>query len=309
MNSLREALWSSDSPPGSDVARERVIQRTTEELRSDRRPDRGRLAPGIMGVAAGLLILLVATPQGRDAASWAAGLVGVGEVGGPPASVPSERAPEASRGPIVFATGIAPDGKRFELFAYRSEQVNEIPGGATCVQTKLVDSDIGSAPVCFGGGPTEEGVRIYEFSETDLADGYGVLAGEVNLVAERVVVSYRTEGGDGRTVESTVADLDGQLGERIAIPNPTSFFVAFLPGASEIDEACAFDISVRALDGAGQELARDDLDAGCGQTAVAERAQSVDAMRRACEGENLGQPTDSLSSACAQALQALRASE
>jgi hypothetical protein len=307
MGSLREALWSSDPPPGSEVARERAIRRATVELGIPGSTDRGRLGR-ILAVAAGVLVLLAATPQGRDAVSWAADLVGIGEVGGPPASTLSENAPEPSRGPIVFATGSAPDGEAFELFAYRSKDA-KVPGGATCVQTKFVDSDYGVGALCFGDGPTEQGVRILEFSEGENFDDYGLLGGEVTLAADRVVVEYRAAGGEGRTVEATVADLDGDLAERIAVPNPTSFFVAFLPDATESKDLCDYGIRVTALDGNGRRLAGHSLDGFCGQAAALEHDRAVLELRLACKEENFERPIDELSQPCAQALRALRASD
>jgi hypothetical protein len=307
MDSLREALWSSEPPPGSDLARERVIRSAVEELGLANSIDRGPMRRRILAVAAGALILLAATPQGRDAVSWAADLVGIGEVGGPPVSTLSEQAPEPSRDPIVFATGTAPDGQRFELFAYRSEDT-EIHGGATCVQTKFLDSNLGVGALCFGDGPTEEGVGIREFSASELIGDYGLLGGEVSLAADRVVVDYRTAGGERRTAEATVADLDGELAQRIALPNPTSFFVALLPGAVESRELCDYAIEVTAFDGDGRRLASQSLDEPCRKHGAFERDRAVIELRLACKGENIERPIDELSEPCAQALRHLRAS-
>jgi hypothetical protein len=209
------------------------------------------------------MALLAATPQGRDAVSWAGELVGIGEVGGPPASEIRGDS-EPSRGPIVFATGTAPNGEPFELFAYRVEDIGsgDAAKAGTCVATRVPATEDGTGTMCFTEGPTEREVRIYEMSFAP-GSGMGVLSGEVNLAADEVTVDYTDEGGQRRTLDATVADLSGELGDRIAIPNPTSFFVAFLPGATDIDDLCSYGITATATDGEGGLIGTDKLDEPC----------------------------------------------
>jgi hypothetical protein len=67
-----------------------------------------------------LLALAVATPSGRTAISWAASLVGIGDVGGPP-SIPQEFPSAPAAGDqVVVANGTAPDGTDYEIVAYES---------------------------------------------------------------------------------------------------------------------------------------------------------------------------------------------
>lgn len=74
-----------------------------------RRPRRLLLRPllGLMGVLA--IAAAIATPPGRAASAWVGGLVGIGEVGGPPTRHDDTSHGKRSK-PFVIATGRAPDG-------------------------------------------------------------------------------------------------------------------------------------------------------------------------------------------------------
>jgi hypothetical protein len=266
VNPLRDALWASEAPPRSRQACDATVRLAhAAAVTSAPSPARFRhWGWRVASLGACVMALLAATPQGRDAASWAGELVGIGEVGGPPASEIGDDF-EPSRGPIVFATGTAPNGEPFELFAYRTADIgtgDPVKAG-TCVATRAPGTEDGTGTTCFSQGPTEREVRIYELSFARGSD-LGVLSGEVNLAADAVTVDYADEGGQRRTLDATVADLSGELGERIAIPNPTSFFVAFLPGVTDIDDICSYGITVTATDGEGGLIGTDKLDEPCG---------------------------------------------
>jgi hypothetical protein len=259
MNELREALWESPAPDGSELARERTVAAVVAQLRDAERRSwrnfRMRTAT-VVGVA--LTALAVATPQGRDAVTWAAELVGIGEVGGPPTSEqrPSSVVPDSEQ--IVIGTGRAPDGTPFEIVAYRTDKAvaGEPQDGTTCV---FVDFPKGGDR---GGGscgddilPADGHLQVTQVTDAKAGQGPGspYVVGYVSPQVENV----RLEGdGLPGPAKAHVAFVTRPFRHRIGADREVGGFVAFLPSGLNLSSDAASPIHVVARDEAGHEIGR-----------------------------------------------------
>jgi hypothetical protein len=232
-------------------------------------PRSRRVRVALAGVA---VAALLATPPGQAAVRWAADVVGVGEVGGPPTLEEDSQTTPPSGEAIVFQTGTAPGGERFEIVAYRSNDVH-LPGvdpntegqlePAICVRTRFPEAPTnGGDGFCYGGAPTEDGVRLGSLSVLDQGSGaaaFATLEGEANDRTRSVEVSYRDDAGEAHQVSASVAVLGGPLGERIGVIHPTAYFVAFLPGVSDLARISSYEISAVGYDADGNQVGSDQL--------------------------------------------------
>lgn len=258
---------------GSHLA-ELELERQSKTSRDRRaRPSRlAKLALASLAVA-GVLI----SPPGQAVAEWMGDLIGVGEIGGPPSSDEQRPSGPPASEVIVFANGETPTGERFEVVAYRSDDIEGVPAENTfsgiCVRTEFPDRvgqgsrdggvQLGSpgaggvqiglpAGFCYAGAPTEQGINLGSTSGAPGDGGLITVTGEANAETGRIVVTYTDRSGEPQSVDAAVAHLGGQLGRRIGVPSvtePTTYFIAFLPDAS--DE----EIEATAYDAEGSELA------------------------------------------------------
>lgn len=307
MDSLREALWSSDSPPGSEIARERVIGCATQELGAPDPIGRGRPGRRILAVAAGVLILLAATPQGRDAVSWAADLVGIGEVGGPPTSDtrPAEVPPASDQ--VVIASGKAPDGTPYEIVAYRTDIVaGESDPGTTCIFIDFPTTSGPSGGSC--GDETLEGkssLYVHQISAASKGErpANPFVAGYTSLDVTEVSVERANDGKPA--IAAQLATLEGELQAKIGGDLAVGFFIAFLPtdfriqelqSGQESLEVSAYDASGRLID----QVTRPDPETLRGAPRPNSSSQSSPLLQAAdCPAigralEESGRPPDSL---------------
>jgi hypothetical protein len=148
VQSLREALWSSEAPEGSAAGMERTVEIAVGRFDRPGPAATRRLRRGfrVLAVVVGVVVALLAlTPQGRDAVGAAAEqgselLIGErdkvddpgqpsrqqrdgsAQVGGPPTKGVEAPGFPADSPKVVLATGKTADGVPFEIVGYRSDR-------------------------------------------------------------------------------------------------------------------------------------------------------------------------------------------
>jgi hypothetical protein len=254
--------------PRADDARERGVEAVATAMVASPAPSPARrrwLVPAAVALA--IVLALSLTPPGRAVAEWAAELVGIGEVGGPPSvnepvidTIPSSEQ-------VVVATGETPNGQAFEVVIYRTDQLakpNEdpLPTG-NCIQTVFPDQgerfDGGGSGGCSYGSGRARGVQALRMGYPGPRFGGAILEGEATPRARRVEVSYETRARGRRETVATVAFVRGSTAQRVGIERPTTYFVAFMPGLARPEPPELPRVELVARDGRGAIVARDDL--------------------------------------------------
>jgi hypothetical protein len=261
MQSLHEALWSSEAPKGSAAAMERTIEIAVQRL------DRPGLAPTrmlrrrsrVLAMVAGVVVALLAlTPQGRDAVGAAAEQgsqlflgerdkvddpgkrsrqkrVGTVEVGGPPTKGVQIGKFSADGPKIVLATGETADGVPYEIVAYRSD-VSEAPYESTvCVNNEFPTAKSDGLSGCYYDGALNYGgLCCSQVSTTPKATSVPFIEGQIAPRVESVVVRYIDEPGDQRDVEAVIGMITPQFATRLGVEHPSGLFFASLPGLATV---------------------------------------------------------------------------
>ena len=261
MQSLREALWSSEAPEGSAAAMERTIEIARERVDRPGPAPRRRLRrrSRVLAVVVGVVVALLAlTPQGREAVGAAAEQgsqlllgergkvedpgqssrqkrVGTAEVGGPPTKGVQigKFAPDGPK--IVLATGETADGVPFEIVAYRSD-VSEAPyEGTVCVNDEFPTAKSDGGSGCYYDGALNYGgLCCSQVSTTPKATSVPFIEGQIAPRVESVVVRYIDEAGDQREVEAVIGMITPQFAARLAVEHPSGLFLASLPGLATV---------------------------------------------------------------------------
>jgi hypothetical protein len=261
VQSLREALWSSEAPEGSAAAMERAVEIAVQRVDSPgpaamlRSRRRSRVLAMIVGVVVALLAL---TPQGRDAVGAAAEQgsqlllgerekvddpgqrgrqqrVGTVEVGGPPTKGVQIGKFSAAGPKIVLATGETADGVPHEIVAYRSD-VSEAPYESTvCVNNEFPTAKSDGLSGCYYDGALNHGgLCCSQVSTTPRATSVPFIEGQIAPRVDSVVVRYIDEGGDRREVEAVIGMITPQFASRLGVGHPSGVFVASLPGLATV---------------------------------------------------------------------------
>jgi hypothetical protein len=211
--------------------------------RRPRPPRRPLLRPllGLVGVLA--ITAAIATPPGRAASAWVGGLVGIGEVGGPPTRHDIRVGGKRGK-PFVIATGRAPDGARYELVLDRYPGGIEIADGEpadSCIQLEwphLPRAGVTSGfcgpgfppPQERGRAPGGAAARPFGFlTPYEVATRYLVLEGFTEPSVARVRVLYTVRPGVRRDAAVDLIELSNDIHERIGSVKAVDVFVAFLP--------------------------------------------------------------------------------
>lgn len=249
---------------------------------SGRRPRRRALG---LAFAAGLVAVSLLTAPGRAATDAVGEWLGLAEPGDPPTV--EERHPRGGfhqqepTGPIVLASGRAPDGARYEfVLEHVAEPAkSKLPRGyfGHCLNVEWPDARAGQISPQFGCYPSlPPGVvdkavvkwqgAMFEPSRTSHVQIAGIARSDVSDVR----MLYKDEQGARRDARVDFAIVAGALRERAGAEHPFGVFLAFLPpawlghGASYDPRACppeenpydAAAVEVIAYDHEGQVLAR-----------------------------------------------------
>ena len=261
MQSLRDALWSSDAPEGSTAAMERTIEIAVQRLnRPGPAPARRlRRRSRVLAVVVGAVVALLAlTPQGRDAVGAAVEqgsqlLVGerdkgddpgqpsrqqrvrTVEVGGPPTKGVQILKFSAAGPKIVLATGKTADGVPYEIVAYRSD-VSEAPYESTvCVNNEFPTAKSDGFGGCYYDGPLNYGgLCCSQVSTTPRATSVPYIEGQIAPRVESVLVRYIDEAGNQREVEAVIGMITPQFASRLRVEHPSGVFIASLPGLATV---------------------------------------------------------------------------
>lgn len=306
MNALCEALWASSAPEGAEAARERTVAAAIAQMPREASPPpvrrlagHRRLAVAAAAIIAGLFLAL--TPPGRDAVTWAAELVGIGE----PSSVqePDLRDPRLSEiqtrvgDALVANSGQLLSGERFEIVAWAAveRELRNAPVPIDPRTGKPVDvpreHGAGEVVSCLGVvypevGKQETGkwcldnaldspIHVFGMGPDRNLPSYGpdapyVVIGVTEPDVASVEVTYEGAEGKGVSDQAVLGRLDGELLERVGGGRPFGFFVASIPydGAEKVgfgelpDSHSLKTLVVTAYDARGQELGRDLAGAG-----------------------------------------------
>lgn len=213
--------------------------------------------PALLATVA-MAAALLATPTGRGGLSWAAELVGVGDVGGPPSK--ADRGPlRPTAGPLVVDNGRAPDNSRYEWVAHRGglpelslEGGRHVAGGTGlclafdwpdhphrrtregCSQRPEryppVPAQIAGPIQSFGFEPAQ---RPAETSAPDI-----VLSGSAEIRVARLEITYARKGVK-RRLPTDLAPVNQSLLRRLGLPQgrprPFAVFTAFVPARAASD--------------------------------------------------------------------------
>jgi RNA polymerase sigma-70 factor, ECF subfamily len=217
--------------------------------------------------ALALTAALLLTPPGRAGLSWAADLIGIGEVGGSPSVV--DRGPfRPTTGPLVVDNGRAPDGSRYEWVAHRGglpaitaqeadpRTGKPIPGAVhrypastgLCLflewpghRERRGSGGCSPRPEPYAPAPLQSAGQIQSFTWSTVQrklQGFAqpdiVLSGTTSRAVHRLAISYSDSAGRHR-LPVDFARVDGGLARRLGMPRgmPGAFgvFTAFVPGA------------------------------------------------------------------------------
>jgi hypothetical protein len=238
MQSLREALWSSEAPPGSERARERTVERAIEQVIAPERARRwqfGWVRPRAVALALCFAaVVIAATPQGRDAVSAAAELVGIGEVGGPPTRESEIGQFPAGSDQVVLATGTTADGARFEIVAYRSrERIEGTNEAAVCVNTEFPNARSDGLDSCYAGALGFDGLCCSQVVMRDSATSVPYIEGQVTRDVDAVSISYTDNSGEEREVQAVVGVITPEFAAALEIEHPSGLYMASLPDLAE----------------------------------------------------------------------------
>jgi hypothetical protein len=262
MQSLREALWSSEPPEGSAAAMERTIEIAVQRLDRLGPAPRRRLRrrSRVLAVVVGVVVALLAlTPQGRDAVGAAAEqgsqlLIGdrdkvdepgrpsrqqvaTVEVGGPPTKGAEMPRFSADSPKIVLAAGQTADGVPFEIVAYRSDRGYKSvrqEGTSVCVNTEFPTVDSDGFSSCYSGALNYGGLCCSQVSTTPRETSVPYIEGQIAPGVESVVVRYVDEAGDQREVEAVIGMITPQFASRLGVEHPSGVFIASLPGLATV---------------------------------------------------------------------------
>jgi hypothetical protein len=208
-----------------------------------------------LALAVILVALLVATPPGRAAVSWAADLVGIGDVGGSPSVEQTFPNAPAAGDQVVIGNGTAPDGTRYEMAAYESKN------HGTCLAFEF--PDLGTqrtSGVCLDGQASRgfnSSNATFPNAESPQPDT-GWVDGSLSNDVTRVLVRSTVRGGEPVESEAQIASLEGELQDQIGATQVLKFFVAFLPhDLSQADlDSGESEAEIIAYDENGQEIDR-----------------------------------------------------
>lgn len=219
---------------------------------------------GLLALGAVCLVAAALSPPGQAAISWAGELVGIGEVGGPPTSDDRPEGVSPASDQVVIANGSAPDGTRYEIVVYRTDDpvAGDPERGSTCIFVDFPAREGTNGGAC--GDNTFEGEgRMFPYGVSGPAED-GVpenpyVSGYVKPEVARVTV--RREGDHGPPIEAEVARLDGQLQQRIGADAPIGLFLAFLPRDFDVEDLGMRGeaLEITAYDPAGAVLERDSV--------------------------------------------------
>lgn len=203
------------------------------------------------GACAALLVVafLALTPPGRSAVSWAAELLGIGDVGGPPTldDRPDNAAPAGAQ--VVIGNGTDPAGDRFEVVAFT--QGGKADDANTCAfldfPGRSAAGGKASAGACLDGPEPQGALQLVStsFPEDDAAP---YVLGFTGPAASRVELE-----ADGKPAETSLFELSGDLQASVGAPKPLGVFVAFLP--RQVTQAPGPALDATSFDEAGDILA------------------------------------------------------
>lgn len=312
--------------PDSGPRRERAVMAaraaSTRTATSRAWLPRGRRMRLALATVAAVAVL--ATPPGQAAVKWAADVVGVGEVGGPPTEPSKVGDFTPASGQIVLASGTTADGVPFEIVAFRSDmQIANHAEPSVCVNAEFPGSGGDGSGGCYSGALRYGAVCC---SYTVLHDKYSSVPrveGQVSPEVSQVEVTYVDTEGNPRQVDATVGMITPRFAEKLKIDHPSGLFLASLPdlavqtGIEPLEGYPAQPVKVSTYDEDGTLLESESIQPASGKRI--QQMQDVDRAREARErfddeclpelGKGPGEPVtidaDELSAHCRELLDAM----
>jgi hypothetical protein len=298
--------------PHREGAKERAVAAIAgqSDLLADSQssPLRLRLGLALLAVLA-LSLAGFMTPPGRAVAEWAAELVGVGEVGGPPTK-PSEVGPFTVTGDqIVLATGQTADHVDYEIVAYKSDRTIEGAQGTTvCVNTEFPSVRSDGSGSCYAGALRYGGLCCSQVVLENRATSIPYIEGQVSPEVESVSVSYTDQAGNLREVQAVIGMITPRFASALEVEHPSGLFMTSLPDLAEYEpenadtfRGPAEPVQITAVGGDGQIIETETYDALTDRIAEAEKAR--EALRQQCAGSDIEElPPGALPDVCREAL-------
>ena len=208
------------------------LERAMAERRRARRqaPRRSLALAVVVVLLAGALL----TPPGRAASGWIGELVGIGDAPTLERPYTGERVDRS----VVFATGRAPDGARYEVVLDEIAKPADAPPAKpsqSCLLVEWPDTPgegrSGSCGLEFPPAAEDTAIGRYYAPPEILkkATKHLVLNGFARSDVSNVKVLYTDDTGNKREAPVDFIAIKGALRERIGAGQPFGFYVAFLP--------------------------------------------------------------------------------
>jgi hypothetical protein len=208
-----------------------------------------------------LIVGLALTPPGQAAISWAAGLVGIGDVGGPPTSDERPAMVTPASEQVVIGKGQSPGGSPYEIVAYRTDDpvAGESDVGATCVFVDFLQGDGQNGGAC--------GDHLFRSGHALYFEGMSGHAGKRDVPETPYAMGYVTPEVDHVTVQvgdsdsppetAQLVELNADYAQRLSSDVQFGYFLAFLPKGFQVSpsvDELPQQVTVRAFDRTGAEI-------------------------------------------------------
>lgn len=207
--------------------------------RRAKRPRRAVRRTLVAACASSMLALALLTPGGRTASGWVERQFGIGEPGGPPTLGNRDQGHGRISKSIVFASGRAPDGARYEVVLDRfAKPAKNVPPGEVfnnCLGIEwpgIREGASGSCGPVFPPAAASKAAigRYIDGPETlERATKYVLLNGFTRSDVARVRVRFTDKAGATRDASVHFIRVRGELRKRLGADRPFGFYVAFLP--------------------------------------------------------------------------------
>lgn len=233
MSDLGDLLRDAELPVRERAREIAVGEARRIARRSETRPSRSRRPSlRVAAAVAACLAVLAISPPGQSAISWAAEVIGIGDVGGPPTNEARPELVSPSSDQVVIANGSAPDGTPYEIVAYRTDDpvAGDSDVGATCIAVDF-PSRKGPSGVACGDDMFDPGRSLFVSGASGPGPA-GIPAdpfttGYVTPEIARVTVS--TDSPPSPEEAAKLVFLDGALKRQLGADESIGYFLAFLP--------------------------------------------------------------------------------
>jgi hypothetical protein len=289
MSDLGDLLRRGELPVRERARELAVIEaRSTARRSTTAASDSRRPSFWIAAAAAACLVVLAISPPGQSAISWAAELVGIGDVGGPPTNEDRPEMVRPASDQVVIANGTAPEGTRYEIVAYRTDDpvAGESDVGATCIAVDF-PSLKGPSGVACGDDMFDAGRSLYVMGASGPGPS-GIPAnpyttGYVTPKIAEVTVSTGSPPSAGQAAK--LVFVDDALKRQLDADESIGYFLAFLPRDFDVEGlgAGTEGLEVTAYDAEGNLVDRQVIpDAAMRRHAEQAREASAPGLRDYC---------------------------